>query len=93
MIALKEETLYQHMIKEHIDDFMVKEEHEGEMPSGSFSCVAQCGFSGTLLGPPNHHSYAEKIKEIHSHGYRNMSLEARLSIARFSQYETGTFGG
>ncbi len=79
MIALHEDTLYRHMAKKHMDDFMDKEETQGEIPSGNFSCVAQCGFSGKLIGPPNHHSYSESIQELHKHSYRNMSLESYKS--------------
>lgn len=79
MIALDENVLYRHMVKSHLDAFMDKKTEQGEMPTGKFSCVAQCGFSGTLLGPPNHHSYAEKIQELHSSSYSNMTLEAYTS--------------
>lgn len=75
MIALSEETLNRHMVKAHINDYMDKVEEQRDPPSGSFSSVAQCGLSGTLLGPANHHSYSQKLREVHSHLYANMSLE------------------
>ncbi|MFC1498615.1 hypothetical protein ACFLS1_09135 [Verrucomicrobiota bacterium] len=75
MITLDKDSLYRHLWKMHLDDFMVKEEQKREIPSGSFSCVAKCGMSGTLLGAPNHHSYAEKINEVHQTFFPNISLK------------------
>jgi len=31
--------------------------------------------SGIILGPPNHHSYTDKVKEIHRTRFSDMSLE------------------
>ena len=79
MIALHEETLKRHMVKAHISEFMDRIEEQRDPPAGSFSSVAQCGLSGTLLGPSNHHSYSQKLREVHAGSYSNMSLESYTS--------------
>ncbi len=81
MAACSEPALNRHMVEQHIEDFMEKGEL-GEAPSGKFSCVAQCGLSGILLGPPNHHAYSARIREIHKTRYPNMSIEDYSSKIR-----------
>ncbi len=51
------------------------EQVEAEPPKGNFSGIAVCGFSGTLLGPPNHHTYQENVLRLHRERFANMSLE------------------
>lgn len=55
-----------HILAAHLDIFFATEEVDVEPPSGVFSCVARCGFSGELLGPPNFHGYNERINELWS---------------------------
>ena len=76
MVALERDILMGHMVKEHFAGHFDREEREGEAPAGSFVCVARCGLSGVLLGPPNHHSYAERVRETHQTRYGHMSEEA-----------------
>ena len=33
-------------------------------PKGAFTCVAKCGLTGELLGPPNLHGYDARIREM-----------------------------
>ena len=73
LITLSEDSLYRHMMQKHLDDFLVKEEKEVTAPEGKFTCVMQCGLSGLLIGPPNHHSTAERIREIRTTQYPNMT--------------------
>lgn len=65
-----------HILTDHIGDYFDMEEVEGDAPTGNFVCVAKCGISGTLLGPPNHHSYNETIKRLHADRFSNMSFES-----------------
>lgn len=65
-----------HVFSAHFDKFCRKEEQESEPPKGNFVCVARCGLSGTLLGPPNYHGYNDKIAEIHRTRYPEMPLDA-----------------
>ena len=79
MIAIQEDTLNRHLVAAHMDEFIEKIEEQVEPPKGIFSSVAQCGLSGVLLGPSNHHSYLAKIRETHSRLYPHMSLESYTS--------------
>jgi hypothetical protein len=54
-----------HVFTKHFEKFCHKEQQEAEPPKGNFVCVAKCGLSGVLLGPPNYHGYTEKVAEIH----------------------------
>ena len=58
------EALRAHMLEKHFDEEFTKETIEGEAPSGAFSCVAKCGLSGRLIGPPNHHSFAQRLRDV-----------------------------
>lgn len=56
---------------------------EVDPPKGNFSAIAVCGFSGVLLGPPNHHSYPVAVARLHREKFANMSLDrfkARIHI-------------
>jgi len=75
MIELGDDALLTHMMHKHLEDFFIKEEKEVPAPDGKFSCVLQCGLSGVLIGPPNHHSTAEKIRKIRTTQYPGMTEE------------------
>ncbi|MBM4148013.1 MAG: hypothetical protein FJ224_03095 [Lentisphaerae bacterium] len=74
-VALDESTIIVHAFREHMADFFEVKEEESPEPAGQFPCVARCGLSGVLLGPPNHHSYAEKVREVHAARYPAMPIE------------------
>ncbi len=83
--ALSEEEIRAHLVNRHMDDFFEVEEVSCEPPSGTFVCVARCGLSGMLLGPPNHHSFNFKVHEMLRTRYPNMSEEgyrARIETVR-----------
>ena len=63
IVALTREALEHHLLQSHLQSVFDIEEREGEAPTGNFVCVARCGLSGVLLGPPNHNSYAENVDE------------------------------
>ncbi|MCL1887800.1 MAG: hypothetical protein FWF96_02880, partial [Kiritimatiellaeota bacterium] len=62
--ALTEEEIRGHFFARHFNDYFEAVQTEAEPPSGNFNCVAKCGVTGVLLGPPNHHSYTAKVQEI-----------------------------
>lgn len=83
--ALTEEEVRVHLTSHHIQDFFDIEEVDCEPPTGVFNSVARCSLSGTLLGPPNHHSFASKLQEVLRTKYPNMSEEtyrARIEVVR-----------
>lgn len=75
IVAMDRARLAGHLTKAHLEDFFVKEETVSEPPAGQFVCVAKCGLSGVLLGPPNHHSFAAKVQELHMTRFPHMSLD------------------
>lgn len=48
---------------------------ELEEPKGNFTSVAICGFSGEILGPPNHHSYQTALHKLHRERFSNIPFE------------------
>jgi len=74
-VASSVELMRQHVMSQHLTDYFTKEEVETEPPSGNFPGVARCCKTGVLLGPPNHHSYIEKLNELHQTRFPNLSLE------------------
>lgn len=64
-----------HAVRAHLEDYFEKEETTGEAPAGQFVCVARCGLSGILLGPPNHHCYAERLEDLHRTRFAHMPLD------------------
>ena len=55
-----------HTFEKHFDQFYATEKNEIEAPKGNFTFVAQCGFTDTYLGPPNHHDYQNKLVQFHA---------------------------
>ncbi len=46
-----------------------------DAPKGVFTAIAVCGFSGVLLGPPNHHSYPVAVAKLHREEFYNVPLD------------------
>ncbi|MEI6278632.1 MAG: hypothetical protein WCQ16_04510 [Verrucomicrobiae bacterium] len=63
-----------HALAKHLEKFYRRERVSVEPPKGSFSCVAVCG--DIVLGPPNHHDYQKRLREIHAARFRNLSFDA-----------------
>ncbi len=82
MVAMREDTLFSHITQTHLENFFTKEEKEGPEPKGKFNCILQCGLTNQLIGPPNHHSTADKIKEIRTTHYKGMSEDEYKSHLR-----------
>jgi hypothetical protein len=75
-VSRDEEHAMSHVLSTHLEDYYEKEEKLNDAPSGTFVCVARCGLSGELLGPPNHHSYAQRVQEVHDNRYPGMDMES-----------------
>jgi len=74
-VACSEEMIVQHLMSKHLSDVYEREEIETDPPAGQFVCVARCRKSGVLLGPPNHHSYTDKLNELHQSRFSHLTLE------------------
>jgi hypothetical protein len=84
-VFLNRSALIRHAQHKHLDMFFDVEEIQGEPPSGQFVGVARCTLSGVLLGPPNHHSYNQRVQEMHRERFAHMSLDAyraRIELIR-----------
>ena len=73
--ALSEADLVEHVLSAHLGDYYEARDVECEPPSGNFSCVAKCGLSGELLGPPNIHEFNSVVREMIRTRYPGMSEE------------------
>ena len=64
-----------HIVSAHLGEYYDSKEVECEPPKGNFNCVAKCGLSGVLLGPPNIHEFNAVVKEMIRTRYPEMSDE------------------
>ena len=62
-----------HVLAAHLGDYYDSKEVECEPPKGNFNCVAKCGLSGVLLGPPNIHEFNSTVREMIRTRYPGMS--------------------
>lgn len=68
-----EQDVIQHIVSAHLTEYFEAKEVDCEMPSGNFTCVARCGLSGVLLGPPNVHEFNAAVKEMIRTRYPRLS--------------------
>ena len=83
--ALSEDEIRVHVLTTHLGDFFDVSEIEAEPPAGNFVCVARCGLSGELLGPPNHHSFNTRVQEMLRTRYAHMNPDdyrTRIEMVR-----------
>ena len=71
--ATSADAVAAHAVAEHLADYYDVKEVECEPPKGNFSCVAKCGLSGVLLGPPNVHDFNATVREMIRTRYPGMS--------------------
>ncbi len=76
-----------HLLSKHIEKFYHRSSVTTEPPKGAFNVVAQCGMSGVLLGPPNHHEYTSRLIALHSSRFKNMPFEVYKSRIRMMRDE------
>jgi hypothetical protein len=84
-VVTSQEDLLAHIITTHMADYYQIDTVECEPPKGQFPCVARCGLSGELLGPPNYHGYEGRIREMLNTRYPQMSeaaYRARIEMVR-----------
>lgn len=73
MVATDRDVLLRQIVDNHLEDFFEIEDVEVEAPSGVFPMIGK--IDGVLIGPPNHHSYNDRLAEIHRTRYSGMSLD------------------
>jgi hypothetical protein len=76
-----------HLLAKHLGQFYRKSTVATEPPKGAFTVVAQCGMSGVLLGPPNHHEYTSRVISLHASRFKNMPFEVYKSRIRMVRDE------
>jgi len=75
-VALNSAQLEQRAFAAARDQFYVVETQQTEEIKGTFTRVARCRISGTLLGPSNHHSYQAALRRLYDSRFsRRMSFE------------------
>ena len=73
--STREEDVADHAVAAHISDYFDVKEIDCEPPKGNFGCVAKCGLSGVLLGPPNIHEFNAVVSEMVRSKFPHMSEE------------------
>jgi hypothetical protein len=74
-----------HILKNHFATFYQTERTATEPPKGTYTFVAQCGMSGVILGPPNHHDYQNQLHKLHAERFSKMPFDlfkARVKIVK-----------
>jgi hypothetical protein len=82
---LGQEEAISHVLRKHFGLFYQAEKSPTAPPKGTYTFVAQCGLSGTILGPPNYHDYQTKLRKLHASRFARMPFEAykaRVRIVR-----------
>jgi hypothetical protein len=82
---LTEDEVVAHVLRQHLATFYQAERTQTEPPKGKYTFVAQCGLSGVILGPPNHHDYQKKLQELHAQQFSRMPFDmfkSRVKIVK-----------
>jgi len=82
---LSEDEAVAHVLKNHFATFYRAERTATEPPRGTYTFVAQCGLSGVILGPPNHHDYQNRLRKLHAERFARMpfdAFKARVKIVK-----------
>jgi hypothetical protein len=84
---LSEDEAVAHVLRKHFATFYQAERTATEPPKGKYTFVAQCGMSGVILGPPNHHDYQNQLHKLHSERFSRMPFEEYKSRVRIVRDE------
>jgi len=82
---LSESDVMHHILDKHFNTFYSSEKIPTDPPKGTYTFVAQCGISGTILGPPNYHDYQNKLRKLHTERFSRMPFDmfkSRIRIVR-----------
>lgn len=75
-VFMSRDQVVLHGFAKHFDLFYERVETRVEPPKGKFACVARCGLSGILLGPPNYHEFNDRMLELHRTRFAALPIEA-----------------
>ncbi|MDZ4743556.1 MAG: hypothetical protein SGI98_09090 [Verrucomicrobiota bacterium] len=64
LLFTKQSELVTFVLKNRMEEYFTVHKNQTEAPKGNFSGVAKCKLGGELLGPPNHHAYLARQKEL-----------------------------
>jgi hypothetical protein len=82
---LSEKDAIDHVLRKHFATFYQAERVATDPPKGTYTFVAQCGMSGTILGPPNYHDYQTKLRRLHGERFAQVpfdTFKSRIKIVR-----------
>jgi len=82
---LSEDEAVAHVLKSHFATFYQAERTAIEPPKGRYTFVGQCGLSGVILGPPNHHDYQNQLRKLHTERFSRMPFDvfkSRVKIVK-----------
>jgi len=82
---LSEDEAVAHVLKTHFATFYQAERTAIEPPKGRYTFVGQCGLSGVILGPPNHHDYQNQLRKLHTERFSRMPFDmfkSRVKIVK-----------
>ena len=82
-----DEDAVAHVLKNHFATFYQVERTATEPPKGVYTFVAQCGMSGTILGPPNYHDYQNQLRKLHAEKFSRMPFDMFKSRVRIVKEE------
>jgi hypothetical protein len=82
---LSEDEAVAHVLTHHFATFYQAERTATEPPKGTYTFVGQCGMSGVIFGPPNHHDYQNQIRKLHAERFSRMPFDvfkSRVKIVK-----------
>ncbi len=84
-VWLSEEEAVRWILEKHFDTFYQADKTKVDPPKGTYTFVAQCGMSGTVLGPPNYHDYQVRLRKLHAERFSRMPFDmykSRVKIVK-----------
>ncbi len=82
---LDENDAMLNVLDKHFGTFYAIEKIPTDPPKGVYTFVAQCGISGTILGPPNYHDYQNKLRKLYQERFSRMPFDmfkSRIKIVK-----------
>lgn len=84
---MSQQEAVRHILSKHFGTFYQVEKIPVDPPKGTYTFVAQCGMSGTVLGPPNLHDYQAKLQRLHAERFSRMPFDMYKSRVRIVRDE------